>query len=150
MKYAHTNIVSRDWKKLAAFYEKVFNCRPVPPVRDLKGEWVQELTGIENVHIEGIHLSLPGYKEGGPTIEIFTYNKLSDGELHELNQPGFAHIAFSVDNVEEVLKRVVKEGGSQEGKLVVKELPNLGVLTVVYCRDPEGNIIELQRWKNEG
>lgn len=149
MKYVHTNIISADWKGLAAFYEKVFNCKPVPPHRDLRGDWIDALTGIEGVYIEGVHLALPGYKEGGPTLEIFTYNQMTDDRPHRLNQPGFAHIAFSVDNVEETLDRVIEEGGSQLGELVVREYPNMGTLKVVYCRDPEDNIIELQRWINK-
>ena len=27
-KYTHTNLVARDWKKLARFYEEVFGCLP--------------------------------------------------------------------------------------------------------------------------
>lgn len=30
-RFAHTNIVSEDWRKLAQFYEQVFGCIPVPP-----------------------------------------------------------------------------------------------------------------------
>jgi hypothetical protein len=29
-KYKHTNLIAGDWKKFAAFYEKVFGCTPVP------------------------------------------------------------------------------------------------------------------------
>jgi len=31
MKYTHTNLVARDWRRLADFYIKVFGCTPVPP-----------------------------------------------------------------------------------------------------------------------
>jgi catechol-2,3-dioxygenase len=29
----------------------------------------------------------------------------------------------------------------------VKEIEGVGVLTVVYAKDPEGNIVEIQSWK---
>jgi predicted enzyme related to lactoylglutathione lyase len=34
-KYKHTNIIARDWQKLAEFYEKAFGCVWVPPQRNL-------------------------------------------------------------------------------------------------------------------
>jgi len=28
-RYVHTNVVARDWRKLAGFYTRVFGCKPV-------------------------------------------------------------------------------------------------------------------------
>lgn len=147
MKYAHTNIVAKDWRKLAQFYMDVFGCQLVPPERDLHGEWIEKTTGIDDVRIRGCHLSLPGY-ENGPTLEIFQYsqNKLHSG-IPAINDQGFAHIAFEVDVVEEVLKDLLEHGGGQLGEVSVKEYPNVGLLTLVYASDPEGNFIELMNWK---
>ncbi|MFC2137564.1 VOC family protein [Bacteroidota bacterium] len=107
IKFVHINIIAKDWKKLAQFYVDVFGCEPVYPERDLSGEWIDKLTNISNVKINGKHLKLPGYK-GGPTIEIFEYNKISkNNNLHLINDKGFSHIAFYVDNVEEVLDKLI-------------------------------------------
>ena len=84
--FAHTNIVAKDWRRLARFYIDVFNRRPKPPERDLAGDWLDRLTGIDNVQIQGMHLEMPGAVEGGP--------------IH-----------------------------------------------LVYAKDPEGNIIEIQKWE---
>ena len=70
-KYAHTNLIAKDWKRLATFYQDVFGCVPVPSERDLSGEWVDKATGISGTHIFGMHLRLPGYGDDGPTVEIF-------------------------------------------------------------------------------
>ncbi|MCL1928855.1 MAG: VOC family protein [Treponema sp.] len=145
MKYVHTNIIARDWKKLSKFYQDVFQCVPIPPERDLRGEWVDALTGIKNAHIQGEHLLLPGHGEKGPTLEIFSYNDLSENEKC-INTPGFAHIAFLTDNVETALEAVKKNGGTTIGEIVIKKYPNSATGTFVYCRDIEGNIIELQKW----
>jgi predicted enzyme related to lactoylglutathione lyase len=64
IKYVHTNLVAKDWRKLAEFYMAVFDCKPKYPVRDLSGEWIDQATNIENVRIRGIHLALPGYEDG--------------------------------------------------------------------------------------
>ena len=73
IKYVHTNLVAKDWRKLAQFYTDVFACRPVYPERDLSGEWLEKVTSIEQARIKGIHLVLPGYGSGGPALEIFEY-----------------------------------------------------------------------------
>ena len=74
IKYVHTNLVSKDWEKLAKFYVDVFSCKYKYPERDLNGKWLDNLTAITNSHIHGIHLILPGYEGDGPTLEIFQYN----------------------------------------------------------------------------
>ncbi len=56
IKYAHTNIITDDWKKLSDFYIAVFGCRPIPPKRDLRGAWLDKATGIKDAHLQGIHL----------------------------------------------------------------------------------------------
>lgn len=147
VKFAHANIVSKDWTKLAEFYIKVFGCEPVYPERDLQGSWVDKLTAQKKAHIRVIHLKLPGYTDG-PTLEIFQYNNIPDQEFPKLiNQPGFAHLAFLVDDVYQYLNKLLQNGGSELGEVVEKEIENVGFLTAVYARDPEGNIIEIQSWE---
>lgn len=62
------------------------------------------------------------------------------------NTPGFSHIAFAVDDVVTTAQSVFDNGGSAVGELMVREVPGVGVLTVHYVADPEGNIIEIQSW----
>jgi predicted enzyme related to lactoylglutathione lyase len=146
IKYAHTNLIARDWEKLAQFYIDVFECQPVFPERNMTGEWIDRITGIKDVHIEGIHLRMPGY-ENGPTLEIFEYKSNPASERQpEINHYGFAHIAFHVDDVDATLDKLLAHGGSKYGQLVEKEMKDLGILTVVYAMDPEGNIVEIQNW----
>ena len=33
-RYVHTNLIARDWRRLAAFYESVLGCVPVHPERE--------------------------------------------------------------------------------------------------------------------
>lgn len=146
IKYTHTNLIANDWKKLSDFYIKVFNCKPVQPERDLYGEWIYELTGISDVRIKGIHLILPG-TDDSLTLEIFEYSPTYNlNEDNRINKKGFGHIAFHVDSVEAVIKKVLEHGGGQLGSIVKKEYEGIGVLTVVYATDPEGNFIEIQNW----
>ena len=146
IQYVHTNIIAKDWKALADFYVKVFECTPVYPERDLSGDWLDQLTHISGCKIKGIHLALPGYVDG-PTLEIFSYEPEDESQkTKQLNGRGLAHTAFHVDNVEEILENLIKHGGKQHGELVKSQYDGIGELTVVYACDPEGNFIEIQNW----
>jgi catechol 2,3-dioxygenase-like lactoylglutathione lyase family enzyme len=145
-RYVHTNLTCRDWKRLVRFYCDVFGCVPTGPDRDYTGDWLDRLTSLRSAHLRGIHLLLPGYEGAGPTLEIFTYDNMAARNAPAVNEPGFGHIAFAVDDVDEVLAAVMAAGGSTVGDVVVTKVKGVGSLRVVYARDPEGNIVELQKW----
>lgn len=146
-KFSHVNIISRDWKKLAEFYIKVFDCKPKPPERNLSGDWVDKLTDLSKVKIKGMHLLLPGYDTDGPTLEIFEYNENIINNGKKINLEGFGHIAFAVEDVEQKLNILLKNGGTLVGQLIEAEINSVGKISVVYAKDPEGNIIEIQKWE---
>ena len=147
MRFAHTNIVSKDWKKLADFYIKTFHCKIIPPIRNQSGKWLDKGTGVNNAKLEGAHLLLPGHGNKGPTLEIYQYVQIENQELIMPNKRGFGHIAFAVESVEETFATLVKNGGKACGEITTREVEGVGVITFIYARDPEGNLIELQSWK---
>ena len=149
-KYVHTNVVAHDWRGLARFYQDVFECRPVPPERNYRGAWVSDVTGLPDASLEGIHFRLPGYDDRGPTLEIFQYHPVEDGLAPAVNRRGFAHIAFHVDDVSKAREAVLGAGGRDLGKMHTMEVAGAGTITLIYMTDPEGNIIELQRWSKGG
>jgi predicted enzyme related to lactoylglutathione lyase len=55
MRFGHTNLIARDWRRLADFHISVFGCTSVPPERDLRADWLDRATGIAGAHITGIH-----------------------------------------------------------------------------------------------
>jgi predicted enzyme related to lactoylglutathione lyase len=145
-KFAHVNLVARDWKKLARFYQTIFECILIPPERDLTGDWLDEATGLTNSQINGIHLRLPGMGDDGSTLEIFQYQTSPDSQPTRPNTPGFSHIAFAVDDVATKAEEILNAGGSEVGNLTIREIPGAGIVKFQYLRDPEGNIIEIQQW----
>ena len=145
-RYVHTSLIASDWRRLAAFYQDAFGCVPVLPERNLSGAWLDRATGIDGARITGIHLRLPGHGESGPTLEIFEYEPARERPRDCRNSPGLAHLAFEVDDVESAARAVLEHGGSTVGELTNKEIPGAGVITFQYLADPEGNVIELQRW----
>jgi len=145
MKFAHINIISRDWKKAVEFYKDVFECVPLLPARNLSGEKLEKGTGVKNAKIEGIHLQLPGFN-GGPTLEIFQYSENKTAEDKAVNKEGLAHLAFQVDDLDKIRKKIISAGGREIGELVTLEVTGAGKVSFIYTADPEGNIIELQKW----
>lgn len=143
-KYIHTNLIARDWQILSLFYQTVFGCVPVPPQRDIKGEVLERGTGVTDAHLTGEHLRLPGFDETGPTLEVFQYNILAAREQTAVNQPGFGHLAFLVDDVAAAKREVVANGGKEVGMIVQTQPSPQITLTWCYVTDPEGNILELQ------
>ena len=139
-------MVARDWRKLADFYINVFDCKPVQPERDLKGKWLEDALNLPDAHITGIHLQLPGYTDG-PTLELFQYEPEADREKPYPNTPGYGHLAFSVSAVEKTAQKIIEYGGDWVGELTRVEIKGVGMLVFAYMRDPEGNILEIQRYE---
>jgi predicted enzyme related to lactoylglutathione lyase len=149
MRFTHVNLIAKDWKRLAAFYETIFACKRVPPERDLSGKWLEKATGVADAKIAGIHLRLPGGGDSGPTLEIFQYGVSPPAPEINPDTPGFSHIAFAVENVEKTAEKVFKAGGCPVGERTLREIDGVGLLTMWYVADPEGNIIELQNIRPE-
>jgi catechol 2,3-dioxygenase-like lactoylglutathione lyase family enzyme len=146
-RFGHVNIVARDWRALAGWYERVFGCEPVPPERDYRGPLLEAGTGVPGAALRGVHLRLPGLRiEGGPTLEIYEYTPSLAASPAAANRPGFAHIAFAVPSVEVAREVVLREGGGSVGSVVTTETADGRRVTWTYVTDPEGNIVELQAW----
>jgi len=146
VRYAHTNLIARDWQAMVKFYCEVFGCEPVSSERDHHGPHIDSLTAMPGARIRGRHIRLPGHGENGPTLEIFTYSEQLATLPTALNRPGFAHLAFEVEDVDRTRAKILSRGGRDIGGLVTIDIKGAGLLTLIYMADPEGNIIELQKW----
>lgn len=145
-KYAHTNLIARDWHALAWFYQTVFGCMPIPPERNFTGPDLEAATGIPGAQLRGIHLRLPGLGAGELSLEIFEYGPAVAGVMSTVNRLGFGHIAFSVTSVYEAREQVLMHGGASVGEIVSLTTATGTIVTWCYVSDPEGNVIELQSW----
>jgi hypothetical protein len=143
-RYVHTNLIARDWQALARFYEVVFGCLRVPPERDLTGPVMEAGTGIPAAHLRGVHLRLPGHGDTGPTLEVFTYDRLEEKPAQRstgpASSPGVQRGRCSGRSGHDT-------GGRRRASWqVVTVAVSVGHVTWCYVTDPEGNIIELQSW----
>ncbi|MGO1059253.1 VOC family protein [Planococcus sp. FY231025] len=109
------------------------------------GEWEMDGELLENI------VALPdakvacaalGTRDGEVWIELVHYETPKDERgISEpfANTLGIGHIAFTVDDIEAVVARLKKNGTE-----VLSEIQNYkGQYKLVYCRGPEGIILEL-------
>jgi catechol 2,3-dioxygenase-like lactoylglutathione lyase family enzyme len=118
VRFGHTNLIARDWRRLAGFYTDLFGCALVPSERNCSGADLERGTGIPGAALTGAHPRLPGYGEHGPTLEIFTCASSQDHATPAANVLGFGHIAFQVESVPAAREHVIATGGTPAGAVV--------------------------------
>ncbi|NRQ15066.1 VOC family protein [Ensifer sesbaniae] len=146
MKLAHINLVARDADALAAFYVNVLKCEPLRDPRMLSGEKVSRGNGIANCEIYTIWLKFPALDR--PFLEIHEHRTMYDRSQPRVNEPGFGHLSFQMEDIRVALSAIIQAGGSQIGEITdfgTTDKPYL----IAYARDPEGNILELEQTRNE-
>jgi hypothetical protein len=81
-----------------------------------------------------ILIRLPGGGDSGPTLETYPYETNEPKPTPASNREGFSHNAFEVEEVADVLERILAHGGKSIAPLVTKDLQGIGRLTFVYAR----------------
>ncbi|PJZ75604.1 VOC family protein [Leptospira neocaledonica] len=131
IRFLHVNINTKDWTKTLSFYSKIFETSSTGFERDYKGDFIEKLTGIQGIEIKGRHLPLPGYDEGGPTVEIFTYNNFSEKGPLEKSDAGKIAVGFLTSDLRSAANKILQDGG-----ILTEEYNN----TIMF-KDPDGNLI---------
>lgn len=142
MKFGHVSMVARDTDRLADFYKTVFGCGDSVKRWNMSGEHISRGNGVPNSEIYAARLSLPGVD--GVILEIFQYRNFQDRPTPAVNQPGYGHISFEVEDINATFDAVIEAGGTPLGQITNLGTSDAPVLCV-YVRDPEGNIVELEQ-----
>ena len=142
MKLLHVSLTARNADQLSAFYKGVFGFVDRRTPKRLSGETVTRGNGLPGSEIYAIWLHLPSDSE--PFLEILEYTKTAQRDIPAVNEPGFGHLAFEVRDLHQTVEHVLRFGGTLQGKVTnfgTEEQPHL----IVYARDSEGNILELEQ-----
>lgn len=142
MKLVHISMVARDADKLSAFYKAVFGCMEHRPPRTLTGEAVSRGNGLPNSVIYSIWLKFPAQEK--PFLELLEYKSSTNRPEPRVDELGLSHLSFEVKDIETTMTNIFETGGSPLG-----EITNFGTtdnpFLIVYVRDCEGNILELEQ-----
>ena len=135
----HTGFVVDDLEKFISFYEGM-GLKLISRMIE-EGDYIDNLVSLNNVKLEWAKLALPD----SSVIELLKYHSHPDLEnnienFQNSNRLGCSHIALTVVNIENVIDYICSNGGSIKKKYQIS--PDKKV-KVVYCYDPEGNIIEI-------
>ena len=141
----HVNLVVDDLPSMVEFYERVLKLR-VTRRATISGPWIEAATGYADVEADVVYLNA----DAGAGVELIQYRE-PDGprpaELGEPNTKGIRHIAFRVQDLDSIVA-AAREAGVE----FLSEIQSVAVKQVdfgnhrkrlVYCRDPEGNLLEL-------
>ena len=135
--FRHTGIVVNNLEKCLSFY---LNIGFYEVSREVEtGKYIDTLVGLNNVKLECAKLALTE----NITLELLKYHShpYKNNDLPRLsNRVGCSHIALTVSNILECFELISENGGGAINK--IQTSPD-GKVKVVYCYDPEGNIIEV-------
>jgi catechol 2,3-dioxygenase-like lactoylglutathione lyase family enzyme len=137
--YRHTGYVVRDLAKSLKFYSEILELEVYSRMTE-KGNFIDSLTGIQNVTLEWVKLIIPN----GGLIELLQYNSNQESLEKITNFPsdrlGCSHIALTTSNLSLLYSRLRSEGyACNSSPLITKN----GKAKILYCHDPDGAIVEL-------
>jgi catechol 2,3-dioxygenase-like lactoylglutathione lyase family enzyme len=141
----HVNLVVGDLETMAAFYRDTLGLAVTKRIT-ICGPWIEAITGLAGAEADVVYLE----PASGPGVELICYRTPGASRperLGEANTPGLRHVAFQVDDLAGLLQQL--RAAHAPVLSDVQEVPTEQVefggrqKRIVYCRDPEGNLLEL-------
>ena len=132
----HVGIVVEDLADAVAFFVELgLELQGEAPV---EGDWVERIVGLEGVRAQIAMLQTP---DGHGRLELTRFHTpLSDAaEREPANASGIRHLAFAVEDIEDVLGRLQARGAELVGELGRYR----DSYRLCYIRGPAGIIVEL-------
>ena len=105
----------------------------------IEGEWAGRVTGLGNQSVEVAMMVTP---DGHSRLEISKFIKpaaVSDHRTSPVNSLGYLRIMFKVDNIDELVARLIKHGAELVGEIVQYQ----DAYRLCYIRGTEGLLIGL-------
>jgi len=132
----HIGIVVDDPEKTLCFYRDVLGLKTKREMVEA-GKYIDNLSDLKGVKVKTIKMSA----DDGNLIELLYYGSHPRKSINrDICDIGYSHIAFTVENLDYEYKRL-KEKGIKFN--CIPQISPDGKAKVVFCRDPEGNLIEL-------
>ncbi|MFB6341119.1 VOC family protein [Saccharicrinis sp. FJH62] len=105
----------------------------------VEGEWAGRVTGLGNQSVEVAMMVTP---DGHGRVELsrfITPSTISDHRKAPVNSLGYLRVMFAVDNIDELVVRLIRQGSELVGEIVKYE----DAYRICYIRGPEGMLIGL-------
>lgn len=105
----------------------------------VEGEWAGQVTGLGNQSVEVAMMITP---DGHSRLELSKFiapKTISDHRTAPVNSLGYLRVMFRVDNLDELLSRLTKQGVEIVGEVVNYE----NIYKLCYIRGTEGLLVGL-------
>ena len=137
-------IVVKDLDRMVEFYTTVLGLE-LKRNFEIESEEFRKGIGIRDAKARGAHLMVP---DSNVEIELFQFidNQGAKGKTSIASMIGYRHMAFIVDDLEKAVE-ILKGNGVEffSEPITVNEPESVRGFRFVYFRDPEGNILELNK-----
>jgi hypothetical protein len=104
----------------------------------VEGPWAGKVIGLDNVRADIVMMKTP---DGHGRVELSKFHSPAAIKLQPENPPsnalGMRRIMFAVENIDDVVSRLLKRGGELVGEIATYE----NVYRLCFMRGPEGIII---------
>lgn len=137
----HASLTTGDLDRALCFYRDLLGLEPVFEFGWEAGTEMAEIaagiTGIPGSTARAVVL-----RAGNAFFEIFEYaGPVSERDVpRALSDQGFAHVCFDVVDANAAHERL-----STAGVKFIAPPTDVGPMRIAYCRDPDGNHVELQQ-----
>jgi catechol 2,3-dioxygenase-like lactoylglutathione lyase family enzyme len=132
----HCGIVCQNLDKMTKFYKLLGFEEFIKS--EVHGKFVNELIGLHNSKIKIVKLKL---NNSDFIIEFLQYNKIRNSRVNtELYEQGTFHIALTIDDIDKMFEILKLNGAEFLTAPLMSEFDNV---KLCFCKDPEGNFIEL-------
>jgi len=140
MKIEGCRIITTRRENLVRFYTKIIGLKLVEEIAEDE-EYIYRLIG-ETSAMRIYRLA----DDSGTYLEIVASAKVNIRPARGLLDTGINHLVIAVDNIEEVYNRLSNEGSKIMRAITEDRYHN----KIIYCADPDGNIIQLiERFKEK-
>lgn len=133
----HIGITVTDLDKAMGFYGDLLGFRVVKRMEE-RGEFIDRISGLEKIRVTTVKMAA----DDGSLIELLHYHshpRPRRGE-EKICAAGLSHIAFTVEDLDAEFKSLSKAGVKFNSE---PQISPDGYAKVAFCRDTDGNLIEL-------
>src|SRR5690606_20729557 len=133
----NVGIVVEDLDKAIAFFSEIGLLLEGRTM--VEGKWAGQVTGLGNQSVEVAMMVTPDGHSRLELSKFITPKTISDHRTAPVNSLGYLRVMFRVDNLDELLSRLTKQGVE-----IVGEVVNYAdVYRLCYIRGAEGLLIGL-------
>ncbi|MDR6786537.1 catechol 2,3-dioxygenase-like lactoylglutathione lyase family enzyme [Pedobacter africanus] len=111
----------------------------------IEGEWAGQVTGLGNQRVEIAMMVTP---DGHSRLELSKFLDpavISDHRTAPVNSLGYLRVMFTVEDIDELVSRLIKRGAQLVGEVVVYE----NSYKLCYIRGTEGLLVGLAEQLNK-